>query len=137
MASFDDLTHGLIKDGHPELAVNALRKFDAVLPDINPNFSAAQSKISLADTSYKLNERKLGDKLMASVEGYLTDQLNYNYYLLQKHADEVDARNVQYSLSFLNGMAGITHDNHQDELNGKLLAEVNDYESKFSSIIRR
>ena len=137
VASFDDLTIGLMKDGHSDLALKALHKFDAVLPDINPNLSAAQSKISLADTSYKLNDRKLGDKLIGSVDSYLTDQLDYNYYQLQNNPNEVDARNVQFSLSFINGMAGITRDNNQKELSGKLIAQVADYESKFSSIMRR
>ena len=135
--AFAQLTVGLVKDNHPDLAVKALHKFDEVMPDINPNLSAAQGKISIADTSFKLNEIALGNKMMNSVDSYLTDQLDYNYYLLQTDAAEVSYSDVQYSLSFLNGMAELSKNDHQLALNSKLAAQVTDYENKFSSILRR
>lgn len=136
LTMFDDLTLGLVKDGHPALAVNALHKMNAELPDLTPHLGAAQSKISLADTSYKLNELALGNKLMNSVDNYLTDQLDYDYHLLQSNSGQLNARNVQFSLSFLNSMAGITKDANQTELSGKLVAQVTDYENKFNAILR-
>jgi hypothetical protein len=135
--TFDKLTLGLIKDGHKDLALKALNKFDEVLPDINPNLMAAQSKISIADTSYKLNDLTLGNKLMNSVDNYLTDQLDYNYYQLQNDTGEMSERDVEIGLQFLNGMASIAHENKQTALDGKLVAQLTDYENKFSSILRR
>ena len=135
--SFSDLALGLIKDGHTDLAVKTLRKFNAVVPDINPNPSAAMGKITIADTSFKLNELALGTKMINSVDAYATDLLKYNYYLLQNDTAEVSQRDVQNSLYFLNSMATIAKNNRQPELNNKLLAQLNDYESKFSGILKR
>ncbi|MDB5111566.1 MAG: hypothetical protein JWR67_2680 [Mucilaginibacter sp.] len=135
VASFSELSLGLIKDGHPELARKTLQKFNAVLPDINPNLYAVQNKITIADTSYKLNELAIGNKLVNSVDGYITDQLDYNYHLLQNDADTMNIRNVKYNISFLNNLVNITKDHHQTMLNDKLVAQLNDYESKFKSIL--
>ena len=98
---------------------------------------AAQSKISIADTSYKLNDLTLGNKLMNSVDAYITDELNYNYYQLQNDTGQMDERNVQIGLSFLNGMAYIAHDHKQTALDNKLVAQVTEYENKFAGILRR
>lgn len=135
--AFAQLAVGLVKDNRPDLAVKALHKFDDVMPDINPNLEAAQGKISIADTSFKLNEIALGNKMINSVDSYLTDQLDYNYHLLQTDAAEVSYRDVQYGLSFLNGMAELSKIDHQLALNSKLIAQVTDYENKFGSILRR
>jgi hypothetical protein len=135
--SFADLAVGLMKDGHPDLALNAIHKYDSVAPDINPNYSAAQGKVSIADTSFKLNEIALGNKLINSVDGYITDKLNYNYYLLQNNTAQLSSRDVQIGLSFLNGMAEVAKNGNQTELNSKLIAQVTDYENKFSSILKR
>jgi hypothetical protein len=117
--SFADLAVGLMKDGHPDLALNAIHKYDSVAPDINPNYSAAQGKVSIADTSFKLNEIALGNKLINSVDGYITDKLNYNYYLLQNNTAQLSSRDVQIGLSFLNGMAEVAKNGNQTELNSK------------------
>ncbi|MGN6177676.1 MAG: glycosyltransferase family 117 protein [Mucilaginibacter sp.] len=135
--AFADLAVGLVKSGHADLAKHAIHKYDAVMPDINPNLMAAQGKISLADTSYKLNDDQMGNKLVASVDNYLTDQLDYNYYLLQNNAAEVDPEMVQYGIRFLNGMAAITKEGKQPELSNKLIAQVTDYENKFGMMLRR
>jgi hypothetical protein len=137
VTTFDHLTLGLMKDGHNDLALNALHKFDQVLPDINPGLMATHSKISIADTSYKLNDLALANKLMNSVDNYITDQLNYNYYQFQNDTANMDERSVQIGLSFLSQMSGIAHDNHQVAMNAKLSAQLADYENKFGAILRR
>jgi len=134
--SFAELAVGLMKDGHNDLALKALHKFDAVMPDINPNYSAVQGKVSIADTSYKLNELTLGNKMITSVDAYVTDQLDYNYYLLQHDAGQVNNSTVQNSLYFLNSMANVTKAGKQGELSDKLVAQLNDYENKFSSLMK-
>jgi hypothetical protein len=135
--AFAILATDLVKDGHADLAKNAIRKYDAVMPDINPNLMAAQGKISIADTSYKLHDATMGNKMIASVDGYLTDQLDYNYYLLQNNSGEVDPGMVQDGIRFLNGMAAITKEGNQVELSSKLVAQVTDYENKFGSILQQ
>jgi hypothetical protein len=135
--AFADLAVGLMKDGHNELAANTIHKFDEVMPDISPNMTAEQGKVSLADTSYKLHDVLLGNKLVASVDSYLTDQLDYNYYLLQNNAGQVSTDDVQNGLYFLNGMAAITKNGNQAALSDKLVAQLTDYENKFSGLLRR
>jgi len=135
VSSFSDLALGLIKDGHPELARKALRKYNAVLPDINPNLGAVQGKVTLADTAYKLNELAMGNKLVNSVDGYLTDQLDYDYYLLQNDPDKINKTEAKYDMEFLNSIVGITRDNHQGQLSNKLAAQLNDYGNKFKGTL--
>ena len=135
LANFSDLSLGLIKDGHPDLARKALQKCTQVLPDINPNLYAVQNKITIADTSYKLNELAMGNKLVNSVDNYITDQLDYSYRTMQNNADDVNRRDLRINMSFLNSLVMITHDHHLDGLSGKLSAQLNDYESKFRGML--
>ncbi len=137
VAAFADLTRGLLKDNQPQLALNTLHKFDAVLPDINPNLSSADGKIFLADSAYKLNYAMLGNKLVKGVDRYVTEQLDYNYHQLQKDAASINGQEVQNSLYFLNGLVNVTHDNRQPELYALLQGQLTDYENKFSSILRQ
>jgi len=135
--AFADLAVGLMKDGHNDLAKNAIHKYEEVMPDISPNMMAENGKVSIADTSYKLHDVLLGNKLVASVDDYVTDQLDYNFYLLQNDTGEVNTDDVHNGLYFLNSMAGITQENHETALNTKLVAQLNDYETKFSALLRR
>ncbi|MEO3407822.1 DUF2723 domain-containing protein [Mucilaginibacter sp. CAU 1740] len=134
--TFSDLSLGLIKDGHPDLALNTLKKYEEVMPDINPSLLAAQTKMTLADTSYKLKYAKLGNKLINSVHEYITDQLDHNYHQLQQDTGKLNPREVQIGMSFLNNMVAITRDGHQDALSKQLMAQLTDYEGKFKSILQ-
>ena len=42
-----------------------------------------QSKYFIIDTAYRLHAAGMANKYVASVDNYLTDQLDYNYHLLQ------------------------------------------------------
>jgi hypothetical protein len=137
LTTFLDLAQGLKKDGHPDLALKALHKFDEVMPDLNPGLDVAERKIFLAQAAFDLHDMILGDKFVTSVDNYITDQLDYNYYLMQNNSGDFSARDVQYGISFINGMAGITGENHQTALNNKLKAQIKDYETKFSAILRQ
>ncbi len=137
VTTFFDLAQGLIKDGHPDLALKALHKFDQEMPDINPGLEVADRKIFMAQTAYQLHDPVLANKFITSVDNYLTDQLDYNYYLLQNSSGDLSVRDIQYGASFLNGMVAMTAENHQTALNNKLKAQLKDYESKFSSILRQ
>ncbi|HWZ02039.1 MAG TPA: hypothetical protein VNX40_00440, partial [Mucilaginibacter sp.] len=137
VTTFLDLAQGLIKDGHPDLALKVLHKYDEVLPDINPGLDVADRKIFLAQTAYTLHDIVLGDKFVKSVDDYLTDQLDYNYALLQDKSGDMSMRDVQYGVSFINGLAGVTADNHRMELNKKLQDQLKDYETKFAGVLQR
>ena len=137
LSTFLDLAQGLIKDGHKDLALNVLHKYDSVMPDINPGLEVADRKIILAQTAYELGDIGLGDKYVNSVDGYITDQLNYNNYLMQNSPDNISLRDVQYGVSFINGMASLTEENHRAQLNVKLKAQLKDYEGKFGSVLQR
>jgi len=139
VTTFLDLAQGLIKDGHPDLALKVLHKYDEVMPDINPGLEVVDRKIFFAQTAYDLHDIVLGNKFINSVDDYVTDQLDYNYYLMKDNSGEFNSRDVQYCMSFLNGMIGMTSagDNHQTALTNKLKAQIKDYENKFSAILGR
>ncbi|MDB5022480.1 MAG: hypothetical protein JWP78_235 [Mucilaginibacter sp.] len=133
--SFLELTQSLMQEGHNDLALKALQKYDHEMPDLYPNFNITQSKYYIIDTAYKLHATEMANKYVNSVDNYLTDQLNYNYNLLQSSPDDVNTQNVQYGVSVLNAMTQLTKENEQMALNSKLTAQLNDYTSKFSSIM--
>jgi hypothetical protein len=136
-ATFLELTQGLIQEGHNDLALKALQKYDHEMPDLYPNFNITQSKYFIIDTAYRLHDTGIANKYVASVDSYVTDQLNYNYNLLQTSPGDVNAQDVQLGVSVLNGMAELTKDNNQTALNSKLQAQLSDYINKFSSIVGR
>ena len=134
-ATFLELTQSLIQEGRNDLALKALQKYDHEMPDIYPNFNVTQSKYFIIDTAYRLHAAGMANKYVASVDSYVTDQLNYNYNLMQTSPGDVNAQDVQLGVSVLNGMAELTKDNNQTALNSKLQVQLNDYTNKFSSIV--
>ena len=137
ISTFLDLAQGLIKDGHRDLALKAIQKYDAVMPDINPNLEVADRKLVMAQTAYDLNDIALANKFVNSVDGYITDQLDYNYNLMQNNSGDFNARDVQYGISFINGLTNMTGESHQIALNKKLATQLKDYENKFSAVLQR
>ena len=107
------------------------------MPDFNPGLEVADRKIFMAQTAYSLHDPALGNKLVNSIDYYITDQLDYNYNILQSNSGSLNTRDIQYGISFINGLVGMTADNHQTALNNKLKSQLKDYESKFSSIMSR
>jgi hypothetical protein len=134
-ATFLEMTQGLMQEGHNDLALKALQKYDREMPDIYPNMNVLQGKYFIIDTAYKLHATDMANKYMASVDNYVTDQLDYNYNLLQNDPDGVNAQNVQFGVSVLNGMADMAKANEQTALNSKLQSQVSDYTNKFSAIM--
>ena len=135
--TFDDLSEGLIQDGHRDLALKAIHKFDEQMPDINPDIDTAALKFSLAQTAYKLEDVKLGNRYVKSVDNFITDQLDYNYALLQNNKEGIDQRTVQLGMQVLNGMVDTTKVLNQTELNKQLQAQLKDYENKFAVLQRQ
>jgi hypothetical protein len=137
VTTFLDLAEGLIKDGHSDLALKALHKFDDVMPDINPGLDVAYRKMFMAQTAYGLHDNVLANKFVTGIDDYVVDQLDYNYNLLKNNSDNLDLRNVQFGVSVLNAMVGVTGDNHQTALNAKLAAQLKDYTNKFGPVLQR
>jgi hypothetical protein len=137
LSTFLDLAQGLIKDGHPDLALKTLQKCDQELPDLSPGLEVADRKIFIAKTAFELHDVVLGDKFLTSVDNYVTDQLDYNYYLMQNNSGDFNAQTVQYGVSFISGMAEIAAGNNQIALNKKLQSQAKDYEAKFASVLQR
>jgi len=112
-----------------------LHRYLEVMPDIYPDIEAAIRKNFIAQTFYHLNETKPANELMKSIDGYLKDQLDYNYNVLQKSPESVDMRTLQYGISVLNDMATITKQYQQTALAAEFANQLKDYEGKFSGIL--
>jgi hypothetical protein len=135
--TFLDLAQGLIKDGYRDKALDVMHEYDKVMPDLNTGLEVADRKVYLAQTAYDLKDIVLGNKFVTSVDNYLTDQLDYSFYLMQNNSPDFRSNEVQYSISFLNGMASLTAANHQTALNTRLTAQLKDYENKFAAVLQK
>ena len=131
-----DLTQNLIQEGHSDLALNVLHKYDQEMPDIYPMIDMARTKYYLVSTAYELKDIGFANKFATSIDNYVVDQMDYNYYQLQNNnSDNVDTRTVQISLQLLNSLSQNVIENHQTALGAKLQSQLKDYEGKFSSLM--
>jgi hypothetical protein len=130
--TFINAAQGLMHDGQPQLALNTLHKFDAEMPDINPDIDTASKKYILAETAYRLHDAELGKRYLKSVDNYVTDQLDYNYTLLDKQEGGLNIRDIQISLSLLNAMADTAKNYNEPQLSTQLSTKLKDYSSKFA-----
>jgi hypothetical protein len=137
LETFLDLTNDLIAQKRPELAVKVLQKCDEVLPDINPYIDVNVRKLYLAEASFKLNDVVQGDKFANDIDDYLTDQLDYNYYLLQNNSEDLDPRTVNIGVQLIGALSEFTKDAHQTALYNKLNAQYKDYQTKFGNVLSR
>jgi hypothetical protein len=136
--TFNDLAQGLIEDHHPDLALNALHKFDREMPDINPDIDSAAQKFFLAQNACKAGDVILGKRYMNSVASFITDQLDYNYFLLKNNENEaMDLRTVQIGMQVLNSMADTAKAYKDDRLGNQFMARLSDYENKFAVLQNR
>ena len=135
MSTVLELTQNLIQEGHKDLALKVLNKYDAEMPDIYPFIDLARSKYFIVATAYTLNDVTLANRYVNSIDNYVADQLDYNYSLLQKDVSSVDQRTVQLGLSLLNALAQATKENHQSALSEKVDKQLKDYESKFAAVV--
>jgi hypothetical protein len=127
---YSTLADNLLKEGHPDLAKNALKKYDEVMPDNIPNTEIAIRKYYLVETAYRLGETTIGNKLANVVDAYITNLLDYNYTLLQKNEVSIESRDIQYAMSMLNGLVEHTRNFKQPELNAKFDKQFKGYEQK-------
>jgi len=133
--TFTELADGLMAEGHNDMALKAIQKYDNEMPDIYPYVGIAQSKFRVIDTAYRLHANSVANKYVSSMEDYIVDQLNYDYNLLQASPGDVNTSNVQFEISVLNAMTQITKENQELVLNTKLQAQLSDYENKFAGAL--
>ncbi|HEY9535254.1 MAG TPA: DUF2723 domain-containing protein [Mucilaginibacter sp.] len=125
-----NLADNLVKEGHPDLAKNLLNKYDDVMPDIIPVQEIAVRKYYMAETAYKLGVTALGDKIVKQLEDYLTNSLDYNYALM-KDNNLASQHEIQFGVSLLNGLVGVTKDNGRQSLSNTYKVKLDNYIKKF------
>lgn len=135
ITTFSDLIQNLMKEGHKDLALKVLHKYDQEMPDINPYIDIAGRKIFLAQMAFQLNDVVLGTKLVNNIDDYVVDQLDYNYHLLSSNSGGLSTRDVQISLQVLNGMSDFMKENNQTGLFKKFDGQLKDYVKKFSPLL--
>ena len=128
------LADNLLKEGHQDLAKNALKKYDDVMPAVIISTELAVRKYYMAESLFRMGDATLGLKLANQIDAYIVDQLNYSYILYQKNDRNLNTRDVQLSLSLLNGMVNLTKAYKQDALSAKISAQLKDYGTKFGGM---
>ncbi|RYZ98289.1 MAG: DUF2723 domain-containing protein [Sphingobacteriaceae bacterium] len=129
-----NLAENLLKEGHNAEAKKLLKKYDDVMPEIIPVQEVAVRKYYLIESAYRTGETQLANKIANQVDDYLVNLLNYNAIMLQAGKTSTESRDIQLSMSLLNGLIGMTKDFHQPVLNKKFSAQLKDFESKFGTI---
>lgn len=136
MSTFYTLGQNLIKEGHPELAAKAMHKYDDMMPlDLNVDVDVANNKYLLAKTAYMANDAVLGAKFITAVDDYLVQQLDYNYYLLQKNSELLSPRTVYLSMQMIDKMLELSKAANQTALTNKLQAQAKNYDAKFGRFL--
>jgi hypothetical protein len=135
MLNFINLSQNLQQEGHPEMALKTLHRFDDVMPDISPDMHTESTKYYLIDSAYHLKDIQLGNKYINHVAAYVKDQLDYNYSLLKDNSDTVNVHDIQTGVSVMNAMASLTKQYKQTDLNTRLENQLKDYENKFSAVL--
>jgi hypothetical protein len=85
--------------------------------------------------AFQLNDVVLGTKIATNIDNYVTDQLDYNAYLLSQDVNSISGRDVQIGMQVLNGLVQFTKDNHQAALSTKFENQLKGYESKFRAVL--
>jgi hypothetical protein len=135
LRQFNTLISSLAKEGHLNEAVNALKKYDEVMPATILQGEVALRKFYLIDNAYRLGQTPLATKWAKQVDAYITNSLDYNYAQMQKDPQLINQRDVQLGLSILNGLIGLSKDHGQTAFNAELSAKFKKYEANFSPVL--
>jgi hypothetical protein len=126
-----NLAQNLAKEGHVDLAKNALHKYMEVMPAIIPVTEAAVRKYYLSEVAYRVSENDIADKTVSQLDDYITNSLNYNYTLFKDGKTDLRNNDIQFALSLLNGLVGLTKQFNHTGLSAKYTAQMTDYAAKF------
>jgi len=130
------LTDHLYKEGHKDLAKKVVERYDEVMPNLVPYIDVVARKYYMVDYAYKLGDIQLANKWVNEMDDYVTNTLDYNYTISQNGSGSVNSRDIQLSLSVLNGVQTLTKEYHQDALNKKLEVQMGNYATKLGGIGR-
>jgi hypothetical protein len=146
MTTFLDLAQDLVQQNKLDSARKVLNKYNEEMPDINPFIDVIARKFYLAQACYTIYGKdnykyqdmgKLGRTFVTNIDDYLTDQLNYYYYLEQNNGAGLSVRDVSIGIQLLAGMQDFAKAAHQNDLSNKLSAQFKDYQTKFAPILNR
>jgi hypothetical protein len=136
LKQFSLLTDKLMKEGKPELARKALQKYDDVQPNLVPYIDVMLRKYYLVEYAYKLGLTQLGNKWIDQMDDYITNLMDYTIKASQNGSGDLNNRDVQLSMSVLNGLEVLTKDFHQDELNKKISNQYKTYVGSLGGGVR-
>ncbi|HWZ36243.1 MAG TPA: DUF2723 domain-containing protein, partial [Mucilaginibacter sp.] len=135
--TFLDLMQSLINEGHNDLALKVLHKYDQEMPDLHVDMRITYGRFFIAKAAYQLNDINLANKYITSINDYVTDQLDYASRQLQGNTGMFSGNDVQMGLQMLYDMSQAAKEAHQEQLFKKFDAERKNYETKFASLFRQ
>uniref|UniRef100_UPI0035BC32BB DUF2723 domain-containing protein n=1 Tax=Mucilaginibacter sp. TaxID=1882438 RepID=UPI0035BC32BB len=131
---FTNLGENLLNEGKNDEAKKVVKKYATELPVLVNSSDIAYKQSFMAQTAFRAGETAIATDIVNKVDDYLVDQLNYSNQMLQKGADEVNARDVQFHIQLLNNLVVITKNFNQPKLNSKFDAQLKDYINKFGGL---
>jgi hypothetical protein len=137
MSTFLDLIDDLMDKGRNDLAVNLIRKYDEVMPDLDVDMRVNRNKFYLAQRAVKLNQVAFADKYFNSIDRYIVDQLDYSYLQLHNGSGAYNPYEVQIGIELLYGMADAARVKHQNADYNKYNAQIKKYEAQFASLFKQ
>ncbi|RFZ82386.1 DUF2723 domain-containing protein [Mucilaginibacter terrenus] len=131
---YADLADNMMREGHPDMAKSALKKYADNMPENITSPELAIRKYYMLQTAFHAGDTAFGLKLMKTLDDYIMDQLKYNYAVYQQDSNNVDVRSVQLALSMLNGMNGVAKSVNQTQWATQTDAQLKDYSTKFGGL---
>lgn len=132
---FNALAANLSREGHSDLAIKALKRYDEVMPENIPFGEVALRKYYLTSTAYQLNQLPLAGKWANQLDDYITNSLDYNYTVMQSGNGQINQRDLQLNIYMLNGLMELSNTHQQQALFKKLSAQFKGYEAKFGNVL--
>jgi hypothetical protein len=136
LKQFSLLTDHLMKEGKPELARKVLQRYDDVMPDLVPYSDVIARKYYMVEFAYKLGSTQLANKWVNQMDDYITNLMDYTIKASQNGSGDLNNRDIQLSMSVLNGLETLTKDFHQDELNKKISSQYKTYVGSLGGGVR-
>jgi hypothetical protein len=131
--AFTLLAQDLIKSDRPDLAANAIRKYDKEMPEIFTDMRGANSRLTITKLAYQLNETAIGTKMAEGIDSYVTDQLDY--YSGQMRNGSVNGYNIVTGIQILKDLAELSKTSDQAGFHKKLIAKTAGYQTRFAKVI--
>src|ERR1043165_9342160 len=75
-----------------------------------PVQEVAVRKYYLLESAYRLGDTQYGNRIASQIDDYLVNLLNYTHAMIQDGRMSADSRDVQLSMSLLNGLVDMTKD---------------------------